>query len=280
MFNFATLCRPSLSIHRRFGSLDGILASRTDLKQYGAAHKLLGLNQPGADARCAAAAANAAVLRMQPQQQLQQLPQQQLQECYSQEVLRLRKHQVQGQTQPGITPGEKHQQEQHNVLRQQPMQQPQQQSLALLHPARQLHMQQCQPYLANLQKCLTSLGLTQQHPNWTSASGLWCDLLVQLPGIDTAVDPAATREIGNSSSSSSSAIQGSRSGSGGSSSAEAGGAQGSLYGAAGSLSKGQFVIFQLLGPADLSSGTGSCWLAAAGKLLAAPAMHTTALLVH
>jgi hypothetical protein len=121
-------------------------------------------------------------------------------------------------------------------------QQQQQQSLALLHPARQLHMQQCEPYLATLQDCLMSLGLTQQHPHWTSTSGLWCDLLVQLPGTDTGAEPAAASGTSSSSSDSSSS----------SSPVEAGGARSSLCKTGGLTSGGQYVIFQILGPADLS----------------------------
>lgn len=148
---------------RRFGSLEGILASRHALKPFATAHKLLGAGQPGADARCTAAAASLAVLRTQPQQQLQQLPTEQLQACHAAAVAALAQP---SQHQP------QHQEQQHLGG-----------SVSQLHPARQLHMRQCQPYLQMLQQALVSLGLCKQAAHWISSpSGLWCDLIVQVRG--------------------------------------------------------------------------------------------------
>lgn len=179
-----------LLLHYRFGSLDNILASRSLLKPFGAAHRLLGEGQPGADARCVTAARNLAVLRMRPQQQ--QLPVQQLQECYSQACASLQgPGMLQPQNmQPAVPPQQQQpQQRQEQQLQQQQMKKsqrgsfelPPQPDTSLLHPARQLHMQQCRPYLQTLQECLREVGWTQQLPNWRSPSGLWCDLLVQVP---------------------------------------------------------------------------------------------------
>lgn len=203
----------------RFGSLEAILAPGADLKPYGAAHKLLGEGQPGTDARRAAAAANLAVLRMRPQQQ--RLPQQQLQQCYSQALQQLRGQQPALQPSPpqpsqqqcgGLPPHhvqtqqvEAHESPQRNVGS----------HVSWLHPARRLHIQQCQPFLAVLQEALHSLGFTRQQANWTSpTTGLWCDLLAQ-PTSALAAD-------GDSNSSSD--------------------------------ASGVRLAFQILGPADLAAG--------------------------
>jgi len=166
----------------RFGSLEGVLAAQDALKAYGAAHKLLGEGQAGAEVRRHTAANNLAVLKMRPQQQL--LPTQQLQECYSHALDALRQHQqqLQPQVQPcSDTPAPQQERMSHPPQQPQQQQQQQQQRLSLLHPARRLHMQQCEPYLSALQHCLCALGIHQQVAHYTSPNGLWCDLLVQLP---------------------------------------------------------------------------------------------------
>lgn len=168
----------------RFGSLEAILAPGADFKPYGSAHKLLGEGQPGADARRAAAAANQAVLRMRPQQQ--RLPEQQLQQCYSQALQQLRsqRHALQplppqpSQQQCGGLPP--HHAQTQEMEAHEPPQHIVGGHVSWLHPARRLHIQQCQPFLAVLQEGLHSLGFTRQQANWTSSTtGLWCDLLVQ-----------------------------------------------------------------------------------------------------
>lgn len=163
----------------RFGSLETILASRGSLKPYGAAHKLLGAEQPGADARCATAASNLAVLRMRPQPQQEQLPVQQLQCCCSDSLAALQ-----------------------DVRREPPSEQQWQAAAAvsLLYPARVLHMQQCTQYLQVLQECLQGLGMTEQHTNWTSPEGLWCDLLVRVGGSGAANLAVAPLDSSNGSS--------------------------------------------------------------------------------
>lgn len=230
---------------RRFRSLENILASRSALRAYGAAHKLLGQDQPGADARCAAAAANLAVLRMRPQQQ--QLPVQQLQQSYSQALTNLPLPQ---QQQPLPSPpqqpcsavmpaeGSSLQQQQQGLGHPEAhtlagFAQPH--SLSLLHPARKLHMQQCQPYLAVLQDCLRQLGVEQQQANWTSPTGLWGDLLVDVHAFRAA------------SSSGSNGGQG--------------GSIGSPEAGSSLTSSATLLAFQVLGPADLSSGKVLCmWM--------------------
>lgn len=171
---------------------------------------MLGQHQSGADARCAAAAANLAVLRMRPQQQ--RLPEQELRLCYSRTMDRL---------------GSK----EHHMLQQQQQRQRQEEEegsrhLSLLHPARRLHVQQCAPYLELLQGGLRALGVMQQQAHWTSPSGLWCDLVVQLPATAAvAAEDADSRSAGTVSSSSSSSHS---------------------------------LAFQILGPADLCAGMCMC----------------------
>lgn len=230
-------CHPT-SLYKRFGSLDGILASRHALKPFGAAHKLLGQDQPGADARCATATANLAVLRMRPEQQ--KLLVGRLQESYSQAVARM---------------GQGGSSAQLPSLPRQHQQQPQQQdSLSLLHPARRLHVKQCEPFLATLQECLLQLGWSQQHPNWTGPSGLWCDLVVCAPleAPSTAAGAAGGAEGG-----------------GGGDAAAAAAAAGDDAGGVGQTSSSSTrsssrsgsssrLAFQILGPADLSAGESCC----------------------
>jgi hypothetical protein len=77
-------------------------------------------------------------------------------------------------------------------------------------------MQQCGAYLHTLQRCLQDLGLRHTRCNWTSASGLWCDMLVwlgpgdppaggsQLPGRGQPASEQQQQQGGSSGSSSSS----------------------------------------------------------------------------
>jgi hypothetical protein len=165
---------------------------------------------------------------MRPQQQ--RLPEQQLQQCYSQALHQLRGQHAALQPPPRQPPqqqcggGPSH----HVQMQQQEAHEPQDSvgaHVSLLHPARRLHIQQCQPFLAVLQEALGSLGVTQQQANWTDpATGLWCDLLVQL----TSSTLAADRDLSSSTD----------------------------------VPHGRQLAFQILGPADLAAGVWIGWGAA------------------
>ena len=109
-------------------------------------------------------------------------------------------------------------------------------------------MQQCQPYLAVLQDCLRQLGVEQQQANWTSPTGLWGDLLA-----DVQAFRAASSSGSNGGQGSPGSGGGSDSGSSGSNGGH-GGSIGSPEAGSSLTSSATLLAFQVLGPADLSSG--------------------------
>ena len=189
---------------------------------------------------------------MRPQPQQQQLPVQELQDCYSQanDVLQLQQQIVpvtkQQPQQPASSTSSQATGQQEGSFDPRAMEQQHADgpawAVSLQHPARRHHMQQCQAYLAVLQGCLTALGVTQQQANWTGPTGLWCDLVVQIPSAVTG-NSASKPAAGSSSSGSSVAKQ-----------PVAAAGSGQVHEAGGCGCSPSFLAFQILGPADLCAG--------------------------